>query len=116
MAENTEAPLGTTDAEHATTEICYCPHLGLYRYKRADGVDYMFDREQLVTAMAAYLREGDRRTADFMANLTLYARQYPHVVVILSPDGTYGLRKLEIPEDERASKIIDDTVKSTADK
>lgn len=113
MVGNKEAPLasvdGTTDVEHASTEISYCPHLGIYRYKRADGTDYMFDREQLAIAVETYLRQGDMRQANFMTELTGYARQYPHVVVVFLPDGTYDLRKMEIPEEERQNKIIDDT-------
>ena len=110
MAENTEVPSGTTDAEHATTEIAYCPNLGLYHYKRADGTHFMFDRNRLEIAIEAYLKEGDQKQAEFMSTLTGYARRYPHVFVILGADGTYELRKMEIPEEERqVSGIIEDS-------
>jgi hypothetical protein len=123
MAEKTavpagtpECPPGTTDAAHATTEIAYCPNLGLYHYRRADGTQFLFNRDELAQSVEVYLREGDLKTAEYMAGLTGHARRYPHVVVILNPDGTYELRRMEIPKDECASGIVDDLSAPTAGK
>ena len=105
---------GETDEAHATTEISYCPNLGLYHYKRADGAESLFDRAKLEMALEAFLRQGDSRMAEFMSTLTGYARRYPHVVVILSPDGNYALRKMEIPEEERGlNGIVEDNKKTS---
>jgi len=108
MAENVEASSGTTDLKHAATEIAYCPNLGLYHYKRADGTEEFFNRERLEIALESFLKQGHLRMAEFMSTLTGYARRYPHVFVILLPDGTYNMRKMEIPEDERVSGIIEE--------
>ena len=116
MSDNVETPSGTTDVEHAATEIAYCPNLGLYHYKRADGTEHMFDRSQLTIALESYIKQGDVRLAEFMATLTGYARRYPHVFVILLPDGTYNMRKMEIPVEERVSGIIDEPAKPTSGK
>jgi hypothetical protein len=116
MTEKVEVLSGATDAEHAATEIAYCPNLGLYHYKRADGSELIFDRVQLEMALASYLKQGVVRMAEFMSMLTGYARRYPHVFVILLPDGTYGMRKMEIPEEERVSGIIEEPSKPTVGK
>jgi hypothetical protein len=114
MAENIEASSGTTDAAHATTEIAYCPNLGLYHYIRADGTHFIFDREQLETAVESYLKQGDQRQAEFMIGLVGHARRYPHVFVVLFADGTYALRRMEIPDDEPESGIVEDSSSSAA--
>jgi hypothetical protein len=108
MAETAQREDGTTDADKSQTLISYCPFLGLYHYKRADGTEFFFDREKLQVAVEAYLKQGDFQNADFMAVLTAYARKYPHMVIALFPDGTYSLGRLEIPEDERDTKVIED--------
>lgn len=99
---------GSTDIENSQTLICYCPFLGLYHYKRADGAEFLFDREKLAASLDAYLKQGDQRTAEFMATLTAYARKYPHLVIRVFPDGTFTLGRLEIPLDERDTKVIED--------
>ena len=109
MAEKVEALAGTTDAEHAATEIAYCPHLGLYHYKRADGLEEFFNRERLEIVIENYLKQGELRLAEYMSILTGHARRYPHVFLTILPDGRLGMRKMEIPEDERNSGIIEDS-------
>lgn len=76
------------------TEISYCPHLGIYRYRKADGSDYMFDTDQLEKAIDAYIKSGDSRQADFMATLTGMARQYPHQVLSFDENGVCALKPL----------------------
>ena len=108
MAETSQREDGTTDVDKSQTLISYCPYLGLYHYKRADGAEFFFDRDKLLKAVEAYLKQGDFQNADFMAVLTAYARQYPHMVITLFPDGTYTLGRLEIPVDERDTKVIEE--------
>lgn len=108
MAETAQRDDGTTDVEKSQTLISYCPFLGLYHYKRADGTEFFFDRDKLEEAVEAYLKQGDFQNAEFMGVLTAYARKYPHLVITLFPDGTYSLGRLEIPEDERDTKVIED--------
>src|SRR5271157_5318146 len=99
------APTGQKiDTQPATMEIAYCPHLGIYYHRDAAGEEYFFNRIQLEVSLEEYLKQHNLRQADFMAKLTGYARQYPHVMVIIKTDGTYNLVRMEIPEDERKSK------------
>ena len=79
----------------AATEISFCPHLGIYRYRRADGVDYMFDTPQLEATIQSYIKAADTMQADFMAILTGFARKYPHQVVRFDAQGKCQLQKLE---------------------
>jgi len=81
--------------ESAATEISFCPHLGIYRYKRADGSDYMFDSAQLEITVNSYLKAGKSMEAEFMAVLTGFARRYPHKVVSFDEEGKCRLRDLE---------------------
>jgi hypothetical protein len=76
------------------TEIAYCPHLDIYHYRRADGQEYLFDSFHLKAAMEGYLRHGDETSADFMATLTGFARQFPHQVVAFNEEGKLDLREL----------------------
>jgi len=87
--------------------------LGIYYYKREDGEEFFFNREQLEVSLELYLRQHDTKQANFMARLTGYARQYPHVMVVINADGTYNLVRMEIPEDERKTKILEDRPIST---
>lgn len=112
MADEKVKVPGTTDATRATTAIGYCPHLGMYHYKREDGEEFFFNREQLEISLADYLQQHDLKQANFMAKLTGYARKYPHVMVVIKADGTYNLVRLEIPEDERETKIVEDELPS----
>ena len=95
------APAGTTDASHATTEISYCPFLGLYHYKRANGDEYLFDVDKLELSIMAYVRQGDPRQAEFMAGLTGLARQYPHCIVTLQADMSFKVLVLESRKEEQ---------------
>jgi len=108
MANSAEQEDGTTDAANAQTLISYCPYLGLYHYKRADGTEFLFDRDKLSESLEAYLKQGEQRMAEFMAVVTAYGRKYPHMAVSLFPDGTYSLGRLEVPVDEQDTKVIDD--------
>jgi hypothetical protein len=108
MSDTAQREDGTTDADKSQTLISYCPFLGLYHYKRADGDEFFFDRDKLESAVNAYLAQGDFQNAEFMSVLTAYSRQYPHMVITLFPDGTYTLGRLEIPPDERDTKVIED--------
>ena len=88
-------PEKTAVKESAATEISFCPHLGIYRYKRADGSDYMFDSVQLEATINSYLKAGQSMEAEFMAVLTGFARRYPHKVVAFDEEGKCKLRDLE---------------------
>lgn len=81
-----------------STEISYCPHLGMYRHRTADGSDYMFDTEQLEKAVEAYIKSGDARQAEFMALLTGMARQHPHQVLSFDEEGVCVVRDLKPAE------------------
>jgi hypothetical protein len=97
MAESEQAPVT------AATEISFCPHLQLYHYRRADGVDYLFDTVKLEEAIDGYIKQGDPRQADFMVALTGLARQYPHQVVAFNAEGKCFLRDLKpvvLPADD----------------
>jgi hypothetical protein len=94
MAEPIDLSLGTTDAASATTQISYCPYLGLYHYSRADGQDYLFDAVQLEEALMAYLKQGDTRQAEFMTALTSLARECPHSIVELDSEMNYKILQL----------------------
>jgi hypothetical protein len=78
----------------AATEISFCPHLGIYRYKRADGVDYMFDTAQLEATIESYIKVGKAMDAEFMALLTGLARRAPHQVVVFDESGKCRLQPL----------------------
>jgi hypothetical protein len=78
----------------AATEIAYCPHLGIYHYRRIDGSEYLFDKLQLESAIDSYLKGADVREAEFMAQLTAFARQFPHQVVSFNTRGELNLREL----------------------
>lgn len=86
---------GTTDPSQATTQISYCPLLDIYHYWRADGTDYLFDTHALLTTVETYLREGKERLAEFMGQLTSWARQFPHKLVTIHPDGRFEVRNLK---------------------
>jgi len=87
--ESATKPVGS-----AATEISFCPHLGIYRYKRADGVDYMFDNVQLEQAIESYIKAANPREAEFMAFLTACARKCPHQVVAFDEHGQCNLQEL----------------------
>jgi hypothetical protein len=76
------------------TSISFCPHLGLYHYTRADGVDYLFDTKKLEEAIDAYLKSGDAKQADFMATLTGVARLHPHKIVSFDEEGKCSMSDL----------------------
>lgn len=78
----------------AATSISFCPHLGLYHYTRADGVDYLFDTKKLEEAIDGYLKGGDAKQADFMATLTGVARLHPHKIVSFDEEGKCSLSDL----------------------
>jgi len=101
MAEDTGLLPGTTDAEHATTQISYCPYLGLYHYSRADGFDALFDANKLELALTAYLKQGDTRQAEFMASLTALARECPHAIIELDAELNYKILQLEPRTEEQ---------------
>jgi len=92
----------------AATEISFCPHLKMYRYKRADGVDYMFDNVQLEETIESYIKVAKAREAEFMALLTGFARRFPHQVVIFDSDGKCKLQKLEEQKSYEASDKPDE--------
>lgn len=92
-ATEPNASVGSTGS--AATEISFCPHLGLYRYKRADGVDYMFDTAQLEVAIESYVKAANPKEAEFMAFLTACARKFPHQVVSFDERGQCKLAPLE---------------------
>lgn len=78
----------------AATEIAYCPHLGIYHYRRADGDEFLFEELGLERAIESYLKQADTRQAEFMAALTAFARKFPHQVVSFDGDGNLNLREL----------------------
>jgi hypothetical protein len=80
----------------AATSISFCPHLGLYHYTRADGVDYLFDTKKLEEAIDAYLKSGDTKQADFMATLTGVARLHPHKIVSFDEEGKCSMSDLAL--------------------
>lgn len=86
---------GTTDPSQAATKISYCPLMDIYHYQRADGSEYLFDTEHLLVGIETYLREGKQRLAEFMGQLTSWARQFPHKQVTLYPDARFEVRNLE---------------------
>lgn len=91
------------------TEIAYCPHLGIYHYRRADGDEFMFDEVGLEQAVEAYIKQADTRQAEFMASLTAFARQFPHQVVSFDADGNLNLRELLAREhqgEESADEVL----------
>jgi hypothetical protein len=81
-----------------STSISFCPHLGLYHYTRADGVDYLFDTHKLEEAIDSYLKSGDTKQADFMATLTGVARLHPHKIVSFDEEGKCSMSDLVIAE------------------
>lgn len=91
---------GVTDAAHATTQISYCPYLGLYHYRRADGSEYLFDVDKLEIAIINYQKQGDVRQAEFMANLTALARQCPHSIIEIDSELNYKILQLEVRKEE----------------
>jgi hypothetical protein len=98
MAESTEPQV--VDPKTATTEISYCPHLNLYHYKRADGDEFFFDTAQLEVSIESYLKQGNSRDADFMAQLTAWARKFPHKTATFYADGRFEVRKLDPRKDD----------------
>jgi hypothetical protein len=82
------------DPSLATTEISFCPRLGIYHYKRADGTEYFFDSTQLEKSIKTYQEVGDLRLADFMVQLTSWAREFPHKLVTIFPDSRFEVRDL----------------------
>jgi len=81
------------DAE-AVVKISYCPKLDVYHYRRADGAERFFTEEQLIIAIDTYLHVGDTKNADYMVQLTKFARIFPHSVFTVWPDGRYEIKKL----------------------
>ena len=86
------------NAVKVVTEISYCPHLGLYRHRTADGSDYMFDTDQLEKAIESYIKGANARQAEFMALLTGMARQHPHQVLSFDEQGVCVVRDLKPAE------------------
>lgn len=80
--------------EEAVVQISYCPKLDVYHYRRADGAEKFFTEEQLIIAIDTYLHVGDTRNADYMVQLTKYARTFPHSTFTVWPDGRYEIKKL----------------------
>ena len=98
MADASEKPV--VDPKDVTTEISYCPHLGIYYYKGADGFESFFDTAQLEISIDTYLKQGNAGEADFMSRLTAWARKFPHKVAIFHADGRFEVRKLEPYKDK----------------
>ena len=80
--------------EQATTEISYCPHLGVYHYKRVDGAEFYFNTDELEKSVESYLKSGNVREAEFMGTLTAWARKFPHKVATFFADGRFEVRKV----------------------
>jgi hypothetical protein len=98
--ENQKVQASTVAPELATTTICFCPHLGLYHYKREDGSEYFFTTTQLIQSVETYLRNGNATEADFISKMTAYGRKFPHKVFTVKADGTFTVAKLEIPQND----------------
>lgn len=84
-------------------EIGYCPCLGLYRYRRSDGDEWLWAEDHLETVVAAYQAQGDERQAQFLCSLTALARRHPHKSLLI--DATKGaLVSVDEPPPTQASK------------
>ena len=84
----------TTSEQKPRTEISYCPEMGLYRFKRANGDLFLFDNERLVADLDYQMKHGGQREADFMALLTGMARRAPHKLVAVDEDGNVNVSDL----------------------
>lgn len=84
----------------ARTEISYCPEMGIYHFRQADGKEFLFDTPRLLADLDAGLKgtPESRRYAEFMSLLTGFARQFPHKVVSFGEDGCVNLSELVKPE------------------
>ena len=82
---------GATPEKNITVEISYCPILGMYHYKRTDG-EYFFDADQLEQSLEAYLLDGKKMDAEYMAKLTAFARVFSHKLVTFFADKTFEVR------------------------
>jgi hypothetical protein len=86
------------DPKSLSVEISYCPCLGVYHYKRSDGVEYYWDNDKLEHTISVYIQQGKARDAEFQARLTTAARETPHKILIFRGDGTCEIKEPEVPE------------------
>lgn len=86
-----QPPAGVVPGKDITVQISYCPALGLYHYRRSDG-EYFFDGDQLEQSLEAYLLDGKKMDAEYMAKLTSFARVFPHKLVTFFADKTFEVR------------------------
>lgn len=78
--------------EELTTEISYCPCLGIYHYKRSDGDEFFFDNLKLEESLMMYIQQNQPRDAEFMSQLAGMARLAEHKIVVVDSKGTPSLR------------------------
>ena len=100
---------GAVSGKDITVQISYCPALGLYHYKRSDG-EYFFDGDQLEQSLEAYLLDGKKMDAEYMAKLTSFARVFPHKLVTFFADKTFEVRDpvvAPLEDDEPAESPAD---------
>ena len=88
--------------------VSFCPHLGVYHYKPSLGNEIFFDWRDLERGIEEYESKGDPRQAKFVADLTSWARLFPHKIVTFFEGGKFIVRAEEVPvyeePEERSSE------------
>jgi hypothetical protein len=74
----------------AVGTVYYCPELRLYRFTMKgettdeNDVDYKFDEDELIIAIATHMESGEQGQADFMSKVTGLGRVNPHKVIMFT--------------------------------
>lgn len=102
-AEGENKPTG-----NLKTKISYCPRMDLYRYSQAGEDDCLFDTPMLEKSIEAYMQNQEEQKAQFMAQLTAFARKWPHCEVSFFDDGSFKVVKLQPKKDEENAQSLPD--------
>jgi hypothetical protein len=78
--------------------VSFCPELGIYRIEHLGQGEHFFDSWQLVKAVSDCRSEGKDRDADYLMQLTAWARSRPHAVVIFYNDKSYEFQSPKVIE------------------
>jgi len=74
--------------------ISYCPELGLYHFRQADGQEFFFTNDKLVADIDVCQKAGDQRRAEFLALLSGLARKAPHKELRFDESGNVNVSDL----------------------
>lgn len=83
-----------------STKISYCPRMDLYRYWHVGEDDCFFDTPMLEKSIEAHMKNGNEQYASFMAQLTAFARKFPHSEVAFYESGEFKITKLSVKKPE----------------